>query len=56
MYCHSGETFCHVLQVEVTMGGEDDEPEIEISNDADGLPLAVANVPVILSISQVSKC
>jgi hypothetical protein len=44
-----------VLQVEVTMGGEDDEPEIEISNDADSLPLSVANVPIILSISQVSE-
>ena len=36
------------------MAEDDDEPEIEISDERDSVPLSVAGVPVIISIGQVS--
>lgn len=42
------------VQVEVSMN-EDDEPEIELSGEREGQPLNVANVPVIITVSQVRQ-
>jgi hypothetical protein len=35
------------------MAEDDDEPEIEISDERDSVPLSVTGVPVIISIGQV---
>lgn len=44
-------------KVEVTMGEEDDEPEIELGDDSEGTPIDVSAVPVVLSVGQIgSRC
>lgn len=43
-----------VYKVEVSMN-EDDEPEVELSGEREGAPLDAANVPIIVSVSQVGN-
>jgi exosome complex RNA-binding protein Rrp42 (RNase PH superfamily) len=40
-------------QVEVTMGEDDDEPEIELGDESEGTPINVTPLPVIISVGQV---